>query len=127
MISDIYKFQKEVIKLSPPLFPVGLEKASFQWLLSALKEEIDEFEKAKYLSEQVDALIDLCYFAIGGLARMGLTEDQAKACFEAVHKANMTKKPGVISTRENDGSVTDAIKPSEFVDPTQLIEEILRG
>jgi predicted HAD superfamily Cof-like phosphohydrolase len=73
--------------------------------------------------KMVDALLDLCYFAIGGLRRMGLTEEQARGCFLAIHNANMTKKKGGQAKRGN--FEDDAVKPADFVPPDQAIAHIL--
>lgn len=76
--------------------------------------------------KSVDAVIDAAYFAIGAMARTGLTVEQAQACFLAVHEANMTKKRGVAASR-GDMGVTDAAKPVNFVPPDQRIYQILFG
>lgn len=84
-------------------------------------------EEARWqTTRSVDACIDAAYFALGAMARAGLTEAQAIACFGAVHDANMTKKLGVVERRGN-GSVPDAVKPADFVPPDEAIYEILFG
>ena len=70
-------------------------------------------------------MLDLTYFAIGACVRMGLSEDQTRRCFEAIHNANMAKKKGVKETRTNDGSVADAIKSADWQSPEKIIEDIL--
>lgn len=124
MFKEVYKFNEEVLKIDrPTVFPLGSQE--HQWLIGALKEEIQELEDSKSLEEEIDALLDLCYFAIGGLKRMGLSVDQAEECFLAIHRANMTKAKGVKSTRENDGSVADAVKDESFKDPVEKIKNII--
>lgn len=84
-------------------------------------------EEARWQTvRSVDACIDTAYFALGGMARAGLTEEQALACFRAVHDANMTKKKGVVASR-GDMGVPDATKPADFVPPDEAIYEILFG
>ena len=98
------------------------------WLTHALREELDEMtaaQDAEDLSGCVDALIDLIYFAIGGMIRMGLSDDQIKLCFSAVHQANMKKRLGTKPTRAGYGDTPDAIKPDGFNSPEQLILDIL--
>ena len=127
MINEIYEFNREVLGANPRQMVLTLDLPEQEWLVAALKEEIQEFEDSRSDAEKVDALIDLCYFAIGGLVKLGLDEEQAQACFDAVHRANMTKKPGIKDTRPNDGSIVDAIKDENFQDPTDAIEEIING
>lgn len=127
MVPQVVYFNRDilgVVRTSPAL----LSDAEAAWLHAALKEEADEFIEAcsqKDLVESVDALIDSIYFAIGGLHRLGLSQDQIYKCFDAVHAANLQKKLGVKTTRPNDGSVADGIKPPDFVPPNKAIAAIL--
>jgi predicted HAD superfamily Cof-like phosphohydrolase len=104
-------------------------EAEAKWIHEALNEEADEFLEACEIEPNlvgaVDALIDSIYFAIGGLHRLGLTEEQMQKCFDAVHNANLTKKGGLNPNRTNDGTVADATKPEGWVGPEQKIREIL--
>lgn len=127
MINEIYEFNREVLGADPKQMKLFLDLPEEEWLVAALKEEVREFEDSRSDAERVDALIDLCYFAVGGLVKLGLNEEQAQDCFDAVHRANMTKKPGIKNTRPNDGSVVDAIKGENFQDPTSVIEGIING
>ena len=127
MINEIYEFNRAVLGADPRQMVLTLDLPEQEWLVAALKEEIQEFEDSQSVAGKVDALIDLCYFAVGGLVKLGLDEDQAQDCFDAVHRANMTKKPGIKDTRPNDGSIVDAIKDENFQDPTNVIEEIING
>lgn len=54
------------------------------WML----EELVEFMQAKTLEDQVDALSDLMYFALGTFTLMGV---KPEAIFDIVHNANMGK------------------------------------
>lgn len=124
MINDVYYFNGTVLGIAPKV--VGrLPLAERTWLQAALLEEVAEFKASTSLEEDVDAIIDLIYFAIGGLYRLGLTEQQAMMAFMAVHDVNCQKKLGVKPTRPNDGSVADAIKPDDLPDPLVKIREIL--
>ena len=73
MITEIYKFNRTIIGVDPAQMVLPLDLPQHEWLTAALKEEIQEFEVSKTEAEKVDALIDLCYFAIGGLARLVLS------------------------------------------------------
>lgn len=129
MVPMVISFNREllgVVRDKPQL----MTDEEARWLRRALIEEVDEFteaHKAEQLPMAVDSLIDLLYFGIGGLYRLGLDEQKINDCFMAVHAANLTKKRGVKETRPQDGTVADAVKPKGFVDPAKEIERILRG
>lgn len=124
MIDEVVYFNREVLGISPR-YPDKLVNAEKQWLLQALQEEVEELRDAGSVAESVDALIDLIYFALGGLYRHGLLEDDIRGCFTAVHSANLMKKRGVKASRPQDGSVADAVKPEGWKDPVHTIQEIL--
>ncbi|MDR6884895.1 hypothetical protein [Bacillus sp. 3255] len=65
----------------PSTFPV-LDRASY------MLEELTEFMRAKTIEDQVDALADLIYFAIGTYTLMGV---EPEPIFDIVHAANMGK------------------------------------
>ena len=127
----IYDFNEQIVKVEDrPLNPLTSDQR--KWMSRALREEIKEFDDAETLLdhrdmvvEQVDALIDAVYYAVGGLKKMGLTRNDAFACFWAVHRANMTKRRGSVAKRGDFGE--DAVKPEEWVDPKTRIKKILYG
>ena len=123
MFRRVFQFNREVVQLGNRALSMltGDERA---WLEKVLHEEATEFAVGDDLVEQVDALIDSVVFAIGGLARLGLTEEQAIACFNAVMDANFEKKAGQKAGRVF-GSVQDAIKPEGWVGPEERIRQIL--
>jgi len=126
IVDRIFRFNENVVKATPPagspaLLLFGDER---EWLAMALREEVSEFKDAEDLTGQIDALVDLCIFAIGGLARMGLTREQAQACFEAVLNANDRKAAGKKATRDV-GDVKDAVKPEGWVGPEETIRRIV--
>lgn len=128
MINEIVYFNREVLGVARDK-PALLTEEEVRWLRRALLEEVDEFMEAhaaEQLPMAVDGLIDLIYFAVGGLYRMGLNEEKIRECFIAVHSANLTKKRGVKASRPQDGSVADAVKPAGFIDPVLVIERILK-
>ena len=53
-----------------------------------LKEELDEYIRAKTLSDKLDALVDLVYVALGTACMHGFDFDEA---WRRVHAANMRK------------------------------------
>ena len=129
----MYKFAESVIEFQEKILGIpkpekGLEKpAQVTWLMNALREEIDEYDDAvadeDYIGA-VDALIDLLYFAIGGLHRMGLSADDMAICGQIVHRANLRKKKGIVEKR-GDGTVADAVKTEVFVSPEDLMRHYL--
>lgn len=129
MIKEVVGFNRDLLGI-PQREPHVLAESEWKWLHAALLEEIRETDQAyseEHLVKMVDGIIDLLYFGIGGLYRMGLTEEQINLCFAAVHTANMMKKKGIKPTRPNDGTVEDAIKPAGFVPPEEAIHHILFG
>lgn len=129
MIEEVVAFNRDLLGI-PQREPHMLNSAEWKWLRAALLEELNETDQAfseEHLVKMVDGILDLLYFGIGGLYRMGLTEEQINLCFQAVHTANLKKKAGVKETRPNDGTVADAIKPEGFVPPEEAIHHILFG
>ena len=127
MIKDIYEFNHKVLGIYQDTYdgPHKLPDSEELWLTRALLEEIVEFSQAQDVVGKVDALLDLTYFAIGGLARMGVTREQAEACFTSIHNANMRKVFGVKETRTQDGDVADAVKGEDFEAPEDQMRKIL--
>lgn len=133
IVERVFDFNKQVVGVDVPcIHPLSLEEAG--WLSSALKEEADELTDASWtrtpsdvqeaVVDQVDACLDAAIFGIGGLARIGLTREQAEACFHAIMDANFEKKAGVKPGREG---AKDAVKPEGWIGPEARIKEILYG
>ena len=96
-------------------------------LIVQMKEEISEFITAcsdDDVVDKVDALIDSIYFAMGGLYRIGVTNEAFEKIFAVIHTANMTKKKGRVATRPGH-SAPDAVKPEGWVPPEVQISVIL--
>jgi endonuclease IV len=87
---------------------------------SCIQEEVDEFKEALESSdaeEMVDALIDICVFAIGTL---DLLEVDANEAWDKILKANMSKKIGIKEGRPNPLGLPDLMKPADWVAPDHL-------
>jgi hypothetical protein len=123
MIPRVFEFNSQVVGI-PIRALEALPSEEKRWLIGVLMEEAKELEEAASLPDMVDALIDSVVFAIGGLYRLGLTPDQAEACFHAVMDANFQKRSGQKPGRSFEG-VADAVKPPGWKDPKFLINEIL--
>ena len=82
-----------------------------------VNEEVEELLQAAYApdpEETVDALIDICVFAIGTLDLFGV--DATKA-WDEVLKANLNKEVGVKEGRPNPYGLPDLIKPEGWKAP----------
>lgn len=125
IFKDIHTFNKEVIGIDREIISPLLFKEA-EWLIGALEEEAGEFVTAWEVVDipgQVDALLDLIYFAAGGLTRLGLTVEQQEKCFDIVHNANMYKTKGR-KQREVQHDL-DAVKSEDWEAPEGKIEKIL--
>ncbi len=126
MLSRVFEFNQKVLGLTRDQGPASLERNEHYWLSHVLREEAMEFETSGRgeLDEMVDALVDSIVFAMGGLYRLGLSEEQALACFHAVMDANFEKKAGQKAGRVF-GAVVDAVKPHDWVGPEARIRKVL--
>jgi len=128
MIKRIIDFNKGLLNIEQKENPTNLTYGEASWLLTALNEEITELNdalKSDDVVTQVDSIIDLIYFAIGGLYRIGLNEQQIEGCFKAIHEANMGKVKGKKKGREEFGDTADASKPNDWVAPEERIKCLL--
>jgi predicted HAD superfamily Cof-like phosphohydrolase len=133
MAQLVAEFNEKILRLPPKWEnnqPVtGLSDADFALSMKQLREEINEFEYADAQDDkagQVDAMLDLVYFALGILYKMGLSPLEINTLFEAVHNANMTKSIGKKKGREVEDAV-DAVKPADFKNPKNIIEGLING
>lgn len=118
----VEQFNKEVIGINRPKVQRMADDEE-RWLCKALREEVQEFIDAQSIVHQVDALIDLIYFAAGGLTRLGFPAEASMMMFQAVHKANMAKKKGIKETR---GHELDVVKPEGWEAPEGPIADIIK-
>jgi len=94
-----------------------LLKQFLEFRIRFLEEELNETKQATIdinREEIVDGLIDLCVVAIGTLDAFGV--DAYKA-WDTIHKANMSKEPGVKESRPNPLGLPDLIKPEGWEGP----------
>ena len=97
---------------SPTLQNADRANARADWMA----EEVQELRDAATIAEQVDAYIDVIYFAFGGLVEIGV---EPSAVWELVHGANMAKlQPDGSVLRREDGKI---IKPADWVAPDAAI------
>lgn len=117
MYEDVSEFHQQILKNPHPETPT---LNSELWMIERyrfLLEEAEEFfESAEQgnIVKATDGLVDLIYVALGTLYMMGVPMQQ---CWDAVHKANMTK----ISGTTKRGMRIDAMKPEGWVGPEKDI------
>lgn len=129
MISDVFEFNREIVGV----VQTGHKRVLTVDELTAIRYRIEEELQELEISQQnldiigsVDALLDLIYFALGAVYRLGLTPEETQACFEAIHFCNMRKKSGVVKKRFVKG-VEDAVKPVDWEGPERKMHQILFG
>lgn len=122
---QVTEFNSNLLKFIQPTSPEPLSDEVLNLTLVQLREEIDELEEAHTATEQVDALIDNIYFALGALYKIGLNSEQFDACTTAIHTANMTKVTNKKANRAYSGNEADAAKPDDFVSPEEALAGIL--
>lgn len=129
-MSEVYhkvsEFNKKVLDVHHEHRSYSLApRQELEHLYKQLQEEVDEYRIASLVDadyvETIDALIDLIYFAMGGLIRNGLSPDDFKNVFEIIHSANMRKDPGIVHKRATEG-VLDAVKPEDWEPPNQQLK-----
>ena len=121
MVKDFHKAFNHPYAETPTLMGMDIAKNRYKWM----KEEIDEFieaTEAEDLYEQVDAMIDVMYFALGTLVQLGVSPAEV---FKVVQDANMSKlwedgKPRF----KDDGKV---MKPSTWQDPHDKIIGVINS
>ena len=116
LINDVYEFNQKIIGTLQPKEPEVLCKERLLFALTALYEELHEFTLAnnqENVSEALDAMIDLIYFAIGRVYELGITKEQFEKCWNLVQQKNMAKKRGT----KNRGTDQDAMKPEGWTAP----------
>lgn len=115
MLADVSRFNLEVIGTKPPEVPTALTGERLKFRLGVFEEEMSEFDAACCegdLPEAADALIDLIYYALGGLYEMGVKVDPV---WDEVQKRNLEKARGKKARKIS--SDQDAVKPEDWKSP----------
>lgn len=124
----VIEFNSQILGIDQEILQV-LPREEALLLVRQLREEIEEFEVAHQRDNFVacvDSLIDLIYFALGGLYKKGLNSEDFHEVFAIVHECNMNKKKGTVEKRAVEGAA-DAIKPEGWKAPECLILEYFSG
>jgi predicted HAD superfamily Cof-like phosphohydrolase len=121
MTDGVDVFQKDLMKLPCANInaPQRLPESRRNFRTAFLQEELNEFAVSKTIEDDIDALIDLIYVALGALLEMGV--DPMKH-FDVVQDANMSKVRGATKR----GEYYDAVKPEGWQPPDHeaIIEEL---
>ena len=115
IIKDIYEFNEKVRGAKQPSQPTQLSPDDHISRAAFMGEEVLEFTEARTPEEELDALIDVIYFAVGGMYDLGLSVEQAHDAIRKVHAANMSKVSG--KKKGRNVKTKDAAKPKEWVEP----------
>lgn len=113
MACGVDAFHREIVHAPAMDPPAPLPEDRHAFRVKFILEELEEYVEAYKIGnfpEQVDAVVDLIYVAIGALLEMGVNPMEA---FRPVQAANMAKIQGM-SKR---GHATDAIKPLGWTPP----------
>jgi predicted HAD superfamily Cof-like phosphohydrolase len=116
---------RKAMGLPVSTFPGLLPSNQASYFVRFMMEELSEFMRAcedHHLVDATDAIVDLVYVALGCAHAMGVPFDEV---FEAVHNANMQKKPADAEHRSVRGSQYDVVKPEGWEAPEKTIEAIL--
>jgi predicted HAD superfamily Cof-like phosphohydrolase len=93
----------------PRELPASLASLRMKLVLEEAKELCQAIERGE-LHEQLDAIVDLMYVAIGTATQAGMG-DVLWAAFYRVHRANMAKVPAGLRQESKRDSVRDVVKP----------------
>jgi predicted HAD superfamily Cof-like phosphohydrolase len=100
--------------------PSQLEPSRLLARVEWLREEVAELESATTLVDQVDALVDVIYVALGALVEMGVELDEP---FRLVHESNLAKAwPDGSFQKTGEGKI---IKPNAWQSPRKALSDLL--
>lgn len=91
-----------------------LDRTQVKHLAKHLQEELKELQDAKKPEDQLDALVDLIYVAMGGITATGADFDEA---WRRVQRANMAKVKATSAKQSKRGNPHDVIKPEGWEPP----------
>lgn len=115
ILRDVRNFHKKFGLITQDT-PIHLTRRKLHERVECLQEELGEFNEAcqeQNLEKQVDALIDIIYFALGTLVMLGIKPWLFKKLWNDVQRANMAKVRGTTQR----GHAVDVCKPEGWVPP----------
>ena len=95
----------------------------YEYRVKFMEEELNEFKKAYFnedREEQLDALVDLIYVALGTCDLFGFKFDEA---FERVHNCNMLKRRAKNEGESKRNHSLDVVKPDGWIPP--VLEDLV--
>jgi len=94
--------------------PRSLPEEEKDFRVRCLNEEVGEYIEAKTIEAELDAIVDIVYFAMGTAYRQGLDFNEA---FKRVHEANMAKE--LVSEKNPSKRYfhLDVVKPLDWKPP----------
>ena len=114
LVEDIEEFHKKYdLEYKEPLSR-HLTPEEKEFRARCLLEEVQEYIAAKTLEEEVDAIIDIVYFALGTSYRHGFSFYDG---WKAVHKANMSKVRAEKKEDSKRNFELDVVKPHDWEGP----------
>ena len=114
LIEDIEKFhEKYGLEYKDPISRHLLPEEK-EFRVRCLLEEVQEYVAAKTLEEEVDAIIDLIYFALGTSYRHGFNFYDG---WKSVHKSNMSKVRAEKKEDSKRNFELDVVKPDDWKAP----------
>ncbi len=122
-IYGLVKAMHEKFGLDNTTGPTFLEPDEFNFRITAMQEELNEYENSTDLVDQYDALLDLIVFAVGTLERQGLP---LLPGFEVVMAANCAKEIGQNGAKRG-GFKRDLVKPQGWVAPEAALAKLIGG
>ena len=122
---QVSDFNRKVIGFEQPKEVTRIPEEVKKLTLIQLREEIQELEDSHTATDELDALIDLVYFAYGAMYKMGISPHVFGVAATMVHEANMTKAAGKKAARGYTGDAMDAVKPKDFIPPEGLLAVLI--
>ncbi len=116
MYDDVKEFHKKFeIDYAGPPRGLGTDRPLHDFRVDRLSEEVLEYIQADTMEDQLDALVDLVYVALGTAVVHGFNKfDEA---WDRVHAANMAKVRVLSAEDSRHGHATDIKKPPGWTAP----------
>lgn len=127
VVAAVSAFQAQMGQgyIGPPReLPASLASLRMKLIREEAEELCAAIERGE-LHEQLDAIVDLIYVAIGTATQAGMG-DVLWAAFQRVHRANMGKVPAPAREASKRDSVRDVIKPEGWR-PADLRDLVVGG
>lgn len=123
LMADVMDFHRKFdLDYNGP--PRKLKYELFEFRLKFMEEELEEFAHAQFIGDeketlvqQLDAILDLIYVALGTAHLMGFNSDILNGAWQRIQKANMAKIRVESAADSKRGSTFDVVKPEGWMPP----------